>query len=76
VTGGAGDQGLQELGRLREREEEFEGNSRGCLPWWEKDDKLVIGGEQGRVALGGGGAPVQRLRREAAQGVQRSLAGS
>jgi hypothetical protein len=39
VTGGAGDQGRLELGRLREKEKEFEGNSRGCLPWWEKDGR-------------------------------------
>jgi hypothetical protein len=44
VTGGAGDRGGLELERLREKEEEFEGNSRGCLPT-DGDSRKMAGCE-------------------------------
>jgi hypothetical protein len=53
VTGGAGDQGRLELGRLREKVEKFEGNSRGCLPTDGDNQKMVGGDVDGRVRLQG-----------------------
>jgi hypothetical protein len=56
VTGGTGDQGRLELGRLREKVEEFEGNSRGCLST-DGDSKKMAGGDvDSRVGLQGAAA--------------------
>jgi hypothetical protein len=49
VANGAGDQGRLELGRLREKVEEFEGNSRGCLPTDGDGQKMAGGDVDGRV---------------------------
>jgi hypothetical protein len=51
VTGGAGDQGRLEFGRLREKVEK--GNSSGCLPTGGDDQKMAGDDVVSRVRLQG-----------------------
>jgi hypothetical protein len=56
VTGGAGDEGRLELGRLREKVEEFEGNSRGCLPTGGDEQNMAGSDVDSRFRLQGAAA--------------------
>jgi hypothetical protein len=56
VANGAGDQGRLELGRLREKVEEFEGNSKGCLPKDGDGQKMAGGDVDGQVGPPGAAA--------------------